>query len=98
MQQVVGLDFELMDHQILPSPVVLNGGDPIFPFVSVLSASRAVSNKGGSYVVDLNMPSPVLFSTEQEIPLEDRYCYGQLTPPGGWLNVTVDGGKVRIER
>lgn len=98
MQSVVGLDFQLMDHQILPSPVVLNGGLPIFPFVSVLSTSRAVCNEGGCSVVDLNMPSPVLFSREQEIPLEDRYCYGLLTPPGGRLNVTVDRGDVRIER
>ncbi len=98
MQSVVGLDFELMDHQILPSPVVLSLGHPIFPFVSVLSASCAVSNKGASYVVDLNMPPPVLFSTEQEISVEDRYCYGLLTPPEGRLNVTVDRGEVRIER
>lgn len=83
MPSVVGLDFELMDHQILPSPAVLYRGAPVFPFVSVLSASRTVSCEIWSYVVDLNMPSPVLFPTEQEIPLEDRYCYGLLTPPGG---------------
>lgn len=98
MQSVLGLDFEMMDHQILPSPVVLYSGLPVFPFVSVLSASRPVSNDGGSYVVDLNVPAPVRFPTEQEIPLEDRYCYGLLTSPGGRLNVAVDREDVRIVR
>lgn len=98
MQLVVRLDFHLMDHQILPSPVVSNGGHSIFPFVSVLSASRAVSKESGCHVVDLRMPFPAVFSTEQEIILEDRFCYGLSTSPGGRLTVVAEGESIRIVR
>lgn len=98
MQSVAGLDFHSMDHLILPSPVVLNGGDAIFPFMSVLSAPRAVSKESGCHIVDLRMPSPVFFSAEQEISLEDRYCYGLLTPPGGRLIIVPEKRDVRVVR
>ncbi|MEE3507634.1 hypothetical protein QN399_15445 [Pseudomonas sp. 10C3] len=98
MQSVAGSGFHSMDHMILPSPVVLNGMHPIFPFVSVLSASRTEIKETGCSVVDLRMPSPMFFSTEQDIPLEDRYCFGLLTPPAGQLTVGSVRGDVCIVR
>lgn len=98
MQSVDSSEFQSMDHLILPNPVVLDGGQTVYPFMSVLSAARD-SSKGGCHVVDLRESHPVFFSTEQDIPLEDRYCYGLLTPPEGQLIVVaLSDGDVRIVR
>lgn len=98
MLLIDGPDFKSMDHLILPSPLVLVGGHPVYPFVSVLSAAPATS-EGGCHVVDLRESHPMFFSMEQDIPLEDRYCYGLLTPPEGQLiAVATHGGACIVRR
>lgn len=92
MLSVAGPDFKSMDHLILPSPLVHDRGHPVYPFISVLSAASA-TNEGGCRVFDFReSPLPMFFSMEQDIPLEDRYCYGLLTPPEGQLIVAAGDG------
>lgn len=99
MQLIQNMDFNSMDHLILPSRPVLVGCDSAYPFISVLSAPCSLNEEGRCHVIDLRVSDVECFSTEQDIPLEGRDCYGLLTPfLGGKLVLDVVGEVLVVRR